>query len=303
MSGSQKGSRITAALDCLRNCDQFFEFDNRERVTRVEVYHATDADEIAAHVGNLHDLQRLRFEDSDLSDVGLSQLKDLTNLQEFTLRGKNFTSVGLSALRGLGKITKLVLDSPGLDRLAIQHASHLRSLRDLTLYGGTFQDDDLAPIAALINLEELEVSKNDRINGTYCRYLSNLKRLIDLSPSDNLTDAAIDHLVKLEQLKTLFIEGPFTDVGLRTMSELQGLETLFITSANVTDAGIAIVGDLPNLTWLGLWTPKLTDAGVTALSRCRNLTSLLVLRSSLTLVGRNTLQKALRGCNLDLVED
>ena len=43
--------------------------------------------------------------------------------------------------------------------------------------GGNFCDDDMTPLGALVNLEELSLSETDNVNGTFWRHLAALPRL------------------------------------------------------------------------------------------------------------------------------
>ena len=49
-----------------------------------------------------------------------------------------------------------------------EHISQLRNLVRLTVEGGNFCDDDMTPLGALVNLEELSLSETDNVNGTFC---------------------------------------------------------------------------------------------------------------------------------------
>src|ERR1700682_1436831 len=94
MSHPGEPSRVAAALNCLRSGNHFFEFDDGERVVHVAINDATKADEIAAHVGHLHDLRKLIFVRTDLTDEGLRHLGGLVDLRELWLCGLRITATG-----------------------------------------------------------------------------------------------------------------------------------------------------------------------------------------------------------------
>ncbi len=98
MTSAGDKNRIAAALEYLRVHDQFFEFDNQERVVHVGVSGVTNVDEAAAHIGNLRDLQKLTFYDTGPSDRGFSHLAGLVNLRKLWIDGSGFTAAGLAHL-------------------------------------------------------------------------------------------------------------------------------------------------------------------------------------------------------------
>ena len=61
MTNVGEPSQIAKALRYLNKIGEFFEFDNQERVVKVYISAPTGGDEIAAHVGQLVDLQSLTF--------------------------------------------------------------------------------------------------------------------------------------------------------------------------------------------------------------------------------------------------
>lgn len=300
MSEPGNANRVAAALEYLRSKIQFCEFDNQERVVHVAVYDASNADEFAEHIGHLRDLQKLIIKATDLTDEGLRKLKPLANLRELSLASPRLSGSGLANLDGMNKLKELVLHgSACLDEKAFAHLPQLRALMRLSVYGGDFCDADLAPLAVLSNLEELEISDNDNVNGTFTTHLTELPRLRELGPGKKLTDEGLASIARLVRLNTLFLEGPFTDSGLLLMSSLSRLEVLYVTSDRVTAEGLAVVAELPELTRLGLDITPLPDAIVPVLSRCKSLSSLILFCSNLTSEGLRQLRRALPDCEID----
>ncbi len=168
MSSSHDKNRIAEALDYLRKRNEFFEFDDRERVMQVAVYQAENADEIAAHVGNLVDLETLTFSRTDLTDRGLECWARLVHLRELWIGGSKITAAGLSCLAAMSQLEKLYIENAShLDRTAFELIAVVTSLRRLSLRGGHYNDSDVSPLAALVNLEELTISENEQINGKF----------------------------------------------------------------------------------------------------------------------------------------
>ncbi|HZZ78733.1 MAG TPA: hypothetical protein VFE62_09455, partial [Gemmataceae bacterium] len=176
--------------------------------------------------------------------------------------------------------------------------SRLHSVTKLTICGGLYNDGDVAPLAALGHLEELETSENDRIDGTYTQFLPALRQLKNLAPGSSITDDGLGCISRLLLLKTLFLEGSFSDVGMLELRALQRLETLYVTAEQVTDDSVNVIAALRKLRRLGLDAPRFTDAGALALSRCRELEYLAIFKSALTAVGQQRLRDAMPDCEI-----
>ncbi len=298
MANADDKNRVAAALDYLRSHNQYFQFDSKERVVKAAVADRTDVDEIAAHLGNLRDLEKLTFYSTDVTDRGLCHLAGLVVLKKLYIEGSGFTSAGLAHLGAMSQLEDLSLgNARDLDRAAFECIARVPSLRQLSLRGGRFCDADLEPLAGLVNLEKLSLSDNNNINGTFCRYLTELP-LRKLSPGEYVTDEGVTYVAKLAGLETLFLKGPFSDAGLRQIRSLKHLWTLYITSERVTLEGLAVAADLPKLTNLGLKF-TVTDMSIPILARCKSLTSLTLFRSHLTDAGLKQLGLALPDCEID----
>ncbi len=299
MQNTGDPNRVAAALSYLRSRNQFFEFDDQERVVRVSVYNAAQADEIAAHVGCLHDVQKLTFERTDLTDAGLAHLRDLVNVHELSLSSPCLSALALSSLLCMNDLEKLVIhDGCNFDVRTFAHISSFSKLTELSVHDGAFRDQDLAPLAAIDNLQQLSLSHDDNINGTFSAHLTGLPRLRYLNPGEHVTDAGLEEIAKLASLRVLFLEGPFTDKGLQKLRALKELRTLYVTSERITDQGIAVALELPELNELGLQLRDFTDDSASLIARCKSLESILLFQSSLTSAGRKRLREALPDCEL-----
>ncbi len=305
MTNANDKSRVAAALNYLRKHRQFFEFDDQERIVKVCISDAANADEFAAHVGNLRDLEKLRFSRTNLTNDGLRHLSTLMQLRELCIDGFDglkITSAGLAHLSAMSQLDYLYIeDARGLDLAAFTYIALVQSLRKLTLCGGRFSDADLAPLAALVNLEELSLSECSEVNGTFSKDLIGLPRLQRLSLGEiggQVTDEGLASIAELSGLVKLTLEGPFTNAGLECLIGLKNLTTLEIRSEHVTAEGVAVVAELPKLDHLYLDTPQLADDGISALLRCSVLESMIFTRSALSDAGLQQLRDGLPSCGV-----
>ena len=214
MTSAGDKSRVVAALDYLRSHHQFFEFDDQERVINVGVSDAANVDELAAHIGNLRDLQELTFYRTGLTDGALSHLAGLVSLKELSIDGPGFTSAGTWAPERDGSSLKISTSATRATwtSAAFTCIARVPSLRKLTLCGGRFSDADLAPLAALVNLEELSLSECNQLHGTFCKDLIGLPRLRRLLLGEiggQVTDEGLASIAELSSLGDLSVTGPF----------------------------------------------------------------------------------------------
>jgi hypothetical protein len=125
-----------------------------------------------------------------------------------------------------------------LTRVAkIQHLSRLR------MRGTDVNEDDLAVLAGMKNLQYLDVSRNPTV-----------------------TDAAVASLSGLENLRYLDLERTnVTGTGLKDRSDMVSLEHLTLNDCPVTDESLAAIPRFPKLTHLFLGGTQVTDAGLMSL--------------------------------------
>jgi Domain of unknown function (DUF4375) len=303
MTSAGDKNRIAEALEYLRVDGQFFEFDDQERVVKVSISGTASADEAAAHVGNLRDLQDLSFYTTGLTDHGLSHLAGALGLRKLWIDGSGVTSSGLTHLGAMSQLEELYIgNARDFDRAAFDCISRVSNLRQLTLRDGSFCDADLVPLAALVKLEKLSLTDNNRIHGTFCDHLMGLSRLKYLNPGEQVTDEGLGMIARLSGLVDLYAGGPFTNAGLTHLTSLQRLESLAIHSELVTSEGIAVVATFPRLQCLYLSTPRLGDDGIAALLGCAALEEMVITRSAVSDGGLQQLRDRLPKCNVYDIE-
>src|SRR4051794_34779862 len=107
MTNAGDMSRVVAALVYLRGHNHYFRFDDNERVVEVVVTDGANVNEIAAHLNNLSDIEKLAFDSTGLTDSAFCYLAGLVRLTELSIDGSGFTSTGLAQLERLSKLEAL----------------------------------------------------------------------------------------------------------------------------------------------------------------------------------------------------
>jgi hypothetical protein len=146
----------------------------------------------------------------NISEVGFQVLAFLTNLKTLDLSGSRISAVGVSHLSSLLSLNRLNLSNCDLQSptdIINLNFSQLLSLNSLSVGFIKLCDEQLATIACLKNLTELDISGS-------C-----------------ITDTGIGYLSSLINLKTLLLysNGGITNDGLCTLSSLKSLNKLLVS--------------------------------------------------------------------------
>lgn len=218
-------------------------------VTDVDLGYLTKLNNLQFLLLGVRDVENPRV---GITDAGLGHVAALTALRELSFHAARVAGPGLRHLSPLRRLRNLVLSDPR--GAALTFLPTLPSVTRLKLWRGEVQDPDLACLARLPNLEELELVKLDQVS-----------------------DAGLVHLRPLKTVKSVSLDHAKTTVtGLKVLRELPGLESLSFRDA--TDEGLAVVGQMANLKHLSVFTSTgntpLSDAAFRSVSRLKNLESL-----------------------------
>ena len=203
------------------NTDAALGYLRANKSLRKLVLRGTDVTDVGMpHVATLAELRTLDLSHTMLGDVGIESLPALTRLEELNLGGSRVSGINLHMLKLLPNLRKLSLR--GIQR---RNAS--------ACWTATITDLDLDTIAALKNLEELDLgvgiglgragSPNGEVN---CRATGGVR---------------------------------ITDLGLAKLAALTKLRRLNLSGAKITAAGLARLQELPKLERLDLWYCQLLD--------------------------------------------
>ncbi|KAJ0965929.1 hypothetical protein J5N97_027067 [Dioscorea zingiberensis] len=215
---------------------------------------------------------------SDITDSGLSHLKDCSNLQNFTFNFSDQISChGLEFMSGLSNLTSLSFKrSNAITAEGMKAFTHLVNLvkldleRCLKIHGG------LVHLKGLKNLESLNFRCCNCITDTDMKPLSGLTNLKELQMScTRVTDAGISYLTGLHKLTHLNLEGcPVTAACLEFISGFLSLLYLNLNRCGLSDNGCEKFADLVKLKILNLGFNNITDACLVHLKDLSNLESL-----------------------------
>jgi Leucine Rich repeat len=262
-----------------------------------------------------------------VSDSDLGQLAVLLNLREVDVDARNPTEEGVAHLRALRFVEKLTFSGdptvrqPGEDRsypnlwdvLAGWH-----HLRELSLYGLDFGEQDVRKLESLTTLKRLGIH-GEGLTASGLNGIGSLATLEDLSlnftdvsdeglqPLAHLTNLrkiqlektkvvgpGLRHLAALPKLEYLDLFGCKTnDEGLASIARMGSLKTLCLDDAECTDAGLAHLSGLINLEDLNLCRAKISDAWLVHLRTHSNLKALNLHMTAVTGEGVNQLKQSI----------
>jgi Leucine rich repeat/Leucine Rich repeat len=116
-------------------------------------------------------LRILELSNTRVSDVGMSYLRDLLNLERLDLRETKVTDRGLGHLQKLTRLEELNLDLDKITDTGLPHLAVLQQLRVLGLSFTDVTDEGLAPLTGLSHLEFIDLagSKVSEFGAQYLR--------------------------------------------------------------------------------------------------------------------------------------
>jgi hypothetical protein len=220
------------------------------------------------------DLVELNMPLCDLSDQGLVHLQGLTKLRELNLSGTNVGD-GIVCL------------------------SKLRDLRELHLHGTQVGDVGAAGLAALVNLEDLDLGYT-RVTDAGLKNLAGLTQLRKLTLTDTSAgDEGMEAIARLENLRTLDLNGTrIGNAGVAKLQTLTELRELDLTDCAVSDAGLTWLAKLPNLEKLDISGTRITAHSLYTLMSMHQLKSLSI-HETLIVPAIDQLRRALPDCKID----
>jgi Leucine-rich repeat (LRR) protein len=211
-----------------------------------------------------------------LTDEDLLAARLLPELSQVFLQvNAPLTVDAIRALENLPRLRHLRLGGAWVDRTVIRQIGTWGQLRSVRVASAPLRDADLAPLAALTNLERLE--------------------LLDV----RLTDAGLKAFEKCVGLKWLLLNG--TDVGDGSIALINGfkeLRELGLADTSLTDAGLAEL-KLPDLRRLDVSETLVSDESLAMLALSGRLNTIDVAGTRATAAGLASLRKAILGLQLE----
>ncbi len=196
-------------------------------------------DEGIVHLRELRTLRSLNLNLSPVTNVSLAALAELSALEELIVFGTRCTNNGVESLKALKKLRHLEIGSPYLTDSALETISTLSSLEELALtYGGSYTDEGVAKLAALVNLRSLHIEEG--LTGESYVALATLPNLVELRLKnwgnshkvENLP--ALEKCPKLENLSLDFRDKVAGDV-VPYLAKLQRLKLLDLRHTNFSE--------------------------------------------------------------------
>lgn len=253
----------------------------------------TEVSEIGlAYVGQAGSLEKLDLSHTLISDAGLAKLAGLKKLRTLWLASTLVEGPGLAAVPSLRELrldnspVKSLAAMADLEILSLRYTDVTKvgagflKLRDLDLKGVDIGDEALKTVAAMGQLERLDLS--------YGRFTANGFKI----------------LAGMKNLRKLWLDQ--TRVNNESMDVLAGLTKLESVSLEYTavgDAGLAKLAALPAMRELRLDHTELTDASLAILTGFRALRYLDVYHTSISAAGAARLRETLAGCEINFDAD
>ena len=212
----------------------------------------------------------------------------LRGLRVLNLAGADITSQGLKYITELKSLEQLYAPS-GLTNEGLTEIVRLSTLKALYIKNHNLTNTDLAHLAKLPLLEELDLAGTGRVNDAGLAHLANAPHLRYLMlHGETFTDAGIAHLKNCPSLRILHFGylKHLTDSAVIHLSQIPQLERIsFHWNENITDAGIIHLIKLKSLSMLNIKRSKVTGEGFEHLAKIKTLENLTLPDAGVTDAG------------------
>jgi len=177
-----------------------------------------------------------------------------------------------------GAFQYLVISSREISKQGFEYLTQIVGLRQLSLYGTTYDDSVLPIIAQCYGLNHVNLM------GT------------------KVTDNGMESLKLLPALREIGVgDTAVGDRGLFVISQFPAIESVILRNNTVTDVGVDYLRRAATLSRLWLSGPMITDQSVPLLSELKNLRELALLNTHVSERAIRSLQKALPECKVEVV--
>lgn len=243
------------------------------------VYRGNVTRETLADLKNHNGIRQLTFQEcSGFADGALAELAAARSLHSLSFQQSPLQDAALADVAKIDGLVSLKLintrvEGPGL--------AHLKSVKRLTLQGGSASAAHSAGIGGLSQLEGLDLSFFELGDFHFSDLkLAHLRELTIRSPSIN--DKHLADLPSSSALEQLLIpQGEkITDAGVAKLDRFPRLQAVDLTGSQVTNAALQKLGTLSHLQQISLLEcGKISADGLRHLANLKHLKSLTLTRS------------------------
>jgi len=176
----------------------------------------------------------------------LEQADPTVRIGQLTLVGDRLTDRSLKYLNRLS-VRKLSIEATSVTNSGLKYFSQIRDLRFLRLWSPRFRDGALRHLAALHDLESLDL-EGSSIVGDHLDQLANLPKLSALALGPLTTDSTLDKLVELRALEQLDLRacGRLTEASYERLARLRNLKRLWLPTHIARKGRAYLRGRLPD---------------------------------------------------------
>jgi hypothetical protein len=201
--------------------------DPSGRVRWMEAAGVALDDEALRLLPSLPLLEWLEIGGGKITAAGLGMLKDCQALRRLYVHDINLAENDLGWIAGL-KLEALSLQRTGVSGAALRQLKAMDTLAVLNLSENAIVDEDLEPVARLVNLEVLAL-QNTRVTGAGLARLKNMTRLNVLNIINcRIVDADLAHFMSMPNLRIVQAAGcNLSDQAVKDLTDKLSMLAIF----------------------------------------------------------------------------
>lgn len=215
-----------------------------------------------------------------LKEKGVTFSKDLkNNIQAVRFATHKPSDDEFLHLAGFAALKEIHAEVPDVTDHGIAVLGTLPKLQIVSLSRATLTASTLSAIAALANLQQLDLPYAKGIDDASVAALKSHPTLeaLDLGYT-SITDDSLDTILSIPKLKSIRVVGTkFTDKGLARLANTAALEQIAVGSETITDEGVKLLASSVGLIQLEIIGSKVTDDAMSALSALPKLQTLCLM--------------------------
>lgn len=309
--------------------------ENNQNITHLEMYSTNFPATELTKLGKNHHLNSIVLVNNKIDEENFLSLASNKSIKELTLGEKDVSIAALISFLDQHPINLLGLvsmdvDEQSLDELFTKHPrfntlyinslginnlnalTHLTHLKRLYIDSMHVSDEDMADIASLKTIEDIEIASTD-VTSSGVNHLSQLINLHTVSlrsyPSDSpnlvgVGDKGIEFIKELPHLSAVYLQGQrITKEGAMTLSQNKHLKDVQLPNNDIDDEGAIALSTLPQLKELDLDYNHIGDMAAVALAKNSTLSTLYVSDNHIGDIGGLALANTTNLINLHLVSN
>ena len=253
-------------------------------------------------IAKLKHLQSLCIQKTALTDQEAAVIAGMPGITKLRLENTNFTDKGISELAKL-KLEHLNFDFNQTGDKGLQTIASIKTLKELHLYGTMASDVGYAHLGNLKELKYLSIGQTKLTDAVFSKW-SGLNNLEEFALNHaNISDDGFKHLENSNIRKLDIIYSEISPAGFRGIAKLKSVEEMSLFHSSGADTGLKSLAEMKNLQSLNLYGTSVTVEGLKNVAASKSLQHVDVTATEITHSQCRRFNRTSGQCRAIIVDD